>query len=102
MLQIMASFASYVEAPDAHELQKPEAQASESVPIADPVGRVRIHSGETKPGDAFVAVPYRKRWYWIDDDDVQTKRAFSAIMLLFTLTDETGSEPLPLVTIPAQ
>jgi hypothetical protein len=99
MLQIMGSFASYVDAPDAHQLQMPQGQAPDS---ADPVGSVRIHSGEAKPAGAFVAVPYRKRWYWIGDDDVQTKRAFSAVMLLFTLTDETGAETLPVVTIPAQ
>lgn len=102
MMQIMGSFATYVEAPDAHQLGPPRTQGWEADPSLDPVGRVRIHSGAARPADAFVAVPYRKRWYWIDDNDVQTKRAFSAVMLLFTLTDETGNEALPVVTIPAQ
>jgi len=102
MMQILGSFATYVEAPDAHQLDQSTTQGWEADPALDPVGRVRIHSGEAKPADAFVAVPYRKRWYWIEDNDVQTKRAFSAVMLLFTLTDETGNEALPVVTIPAQ
>ena len=99
MLQIMASFASYVDAPDAHQLQQAETQSADST---DPVGTVRIHSADKRPADAFVAVPYRKRWYWIEDSDITTKRAFSAVMLLFTLTDEAGAEALPVVTIPAQ
>jgi len=102
MMQIMASFATYVEAPDAHGMAQSESQGWEADASLDPVGRVRIHSGQAKPADAFAAVQYRKRWYWIDDNDVQTKRAFSAVMLLFTLSDETGNEALPLVTIPAQ
>jgi hypothetical protein len=102
MMQIMGSFATYVEAPDAQQLGPTETQGWEADPALDPVGRVRIHSGAAAPEDAFVAISYRKRWYWIDDNDVQTKRAFSALMLLFTLTDETGAESLPLITIPAQ
>lgn len=104
MMQIMGSFATYVEAPDAHDIGQASAapEGWEADPNLDPVGRVRIHSGPSKVPGAFVAVPYRNRWYWIDDNDVQTKRAFSAVMLLFTLTDETGPEGLPLITIPAQ
>jgi hypothetical protein len=63
---------------------------------------VRIHSGREKPADAFVAVQYRKHWFWIDNCDWQTKRALMAIIFFFTLAETGGSEKLPLITIPAQ
>ena len=28
-----------------------------------------IHQGSSAPRDAYVAVPYRNNWYWIDDRD---------------------------------
>lgn len=61
-----------------------------------------IRSGTSKPTNAYVMVEYRDRWYWIDDDDLKSKRSFAFIMMLFTLTD-TGDKPgLPVLTIPAQ
>ena len=45
---------------------------------------------------------YRGQWFWVDDRDWRSKRAFTAIMFLFTMAENTGEEKLPLITIPAQ
>jgi len=63
---------------------------------------VRIHSSNSKPSDASVAVPYRGHWFWIDDRDLRSKRAFAFMLMLFTLADTGQKENLPLITIPAQ
>ena len=63
---------------------------------------VRIHSGKDKPAHAFAAVHYRDYWFWVDDGDLQTKRALTAVMFFFTLADTGTNEKLPLITIPAQ
>jgi len=55
-----------------------------------------------KPNDAFVAVPYRDAWFWIDDRDLCSKRAFAFMLMLFTLSDTAQRDPPPLITIPAQ
>jgi hypothetical protein len=62
------------------------------------------HSSKTTPPaqDAYVVVPYRGSWFWIDDRDLKSKRVFTGMMLLFTLADTAEKEPLPMVTIPAQ
>jgi hypothetical protein len=39
---------------------------------------------------------------WVDDRDWRTKRAFTAIMFLFTMADVGSDDKLPLITIPAQ
>jgi hypothetical protein len=65
-------------------------------------GLVSIHSSPDEPDDASVAVKYRGHWFWIDDRDLRSKRAFAFMLLLFTLTDSGQKESLPLITIPAQ
>jgi hypothetical protein len=61
-----------------------------------------IRSGTDKPTSAFVAVRYRDHWFWIDNSDLKAKRAMTAIMFFFTLSDTGGNEKLPVGTIPAQ
>ena len=63
---------------------------------------LRVLSGCELPCDAFAAVSYRGQWFWIDDRDLKSKRAFAFMMLLFTLAETGEKEPLPLITIPAQ
>ena len=57
---------------------------------------------KNRPTDTFAAVHYRDYWFWVDDGDWKTKRAFTAVMFFFTLAETGGSEKLPLITIPAQ
>lgn len=53
------------------------------------------------PDDAFVTVKYRDHWYWIDNRDFESKRVFSALMLLLNLVDRGPEPQLPVITIPA-
>ncbi len=62
---------------------------------------IQVRSGPEKPENAFTAVKYEDHWFWIDKGDFQSKRTFSFLMILFSLTETGGKEGLPLVTIPA-
>jgi hypothetical protein len=48
-----------------------------------------------------LAVSYRDYWFWVDNGDLQTKRALTVVMFFFTLADTGSLEKLPLITIPA-
>jgi hypothetical protein len=102
MLQIIGAFASYLDVPETHLKEHRALPAFENVARQERHDAVRIHSGAEKPEDAFAAVRYRDNWFWIDDGDLQTKRALTAVVYLFTLADTGTPERLPLVTIPAQ
>ena len=67
-----------------------------------PVRLARILSAKKKPADAYVAVEYRDHWFWIEDGDLRSKRAFAFIMMLFTLMDTGDKQALPILTIPTQ
>jgi len=102
MLEILSDLSSYIEVPAASAAEQrtfptPAPEVVNGTPVAP---LIRILSSPQNPGDAFAAVPYRQQWYWIDDKDFASKRLFSFIMFLFTLT-ETGDKPgTPIITIP--
>jgi hypothetical protein len=102
LLQIMAAFASYLDAPEAHLKDHSAVPAFENSSPESRGTKVRIHSGKEKPATAFAAVQYRNHWFWIDNGDWQTKRALTAVMFFFTLAETGDTGKLPLITIPAQ
>jgi hypothetical protein len=61
---------------------------------------IRIHSGMSHPEDALVSIRYRNNWFWIDDTDLASKRMFSFLMMLFSLTETGDKSGAPIVTVP--
>lgn len=103
ILHIMGTMAAQVSVPPDDVTQSratPGVQMNQDASQAAQL--VQIHSSKGKPADAFVAVEYRDVWFWIDDHDLRTKRAFAFMLMLFTLADTGEKESLPLITIPAQ
>jgi hypothetical protein len=103
VLEILTDLSSYIDVPVANVEQKrtfpslpPELVNGAPVPAL-----IRILSSSQKPDDAFAAVPYGQDWYWIDDKDFASKRLFSFIMFLFTLTDTGDKQGAPIITVPA-
>jgi len=103
MLEIIVDLASYIEVPADHVQQQRvnETMATEVSDGVEVPPLIRILSSTTKPSDTFVAVPYRKYWYRIDDNDLRSKRLFTFLMFVFSLTETQGKESAPIVTIPA-
>jgi len=102
MLQIMGAFATYLEVPEAHVKDHSALPAFEKAASGTRRDPVWIHSSKDKPAHAFAAVHYRDHWFWVDDGDWKTKRAFTAVMFFFTLAETGDVGKIPLVTIPAQ
>ncbi|MGO1077064.1 hypothetical protein [Inquilinus sp. CA228] len=61
-----------------------------------------VRTGQTKPADAFAAIPYRDRWFWIADTDFESKVAFSIVQLLMAIAQgEVDKAAAPVLTISA-
>lgn len=103
MLEIIIHLASYIEVPEVHveekRLNPTDIEENSSGGSTHPL--IRIQSSREKPLDAFVAVPYRGYWYWIDDRNLPAKRMFSFLMFMFTLVETGDKGNAPIVTIPA-
>lgn len=63
-------------------------------------GLMRIRNKRTQPSDAYVAVPYRGRWFYIDDSDLDSKSTFSLLSQLFELQSGNIKNAGPTLTIP--
>ena len=61
---------------------------------------IRIQSAPGGPDDAFVAVCYRDAYFWIDDQDLMSKKLFSFLMFVFTLVESGDKGTVPIVTVP--
>lgn len=98
MIQILALIASEIEVPPQH------IREGRTMPGPQSAARpyVAIRCSVTRPSDALVAIEHRGHWFWVDDRDVQAKRGFSMLMLLFTLMDSSEATSLPVLTIPTQ
>ena len=103
MLQIMLELSKEVDVPAVHvEEGRTIPTIVQPSPTEEEIGYLaHIQSATEAPEDAFVAVRYKDYWYWIDDRDFISKRTFTFLMVLFSLTETGGKEGLPLVTIPA-
>jgi hypothetical protein len=100
MLEIMLNLGIGVELPAAH------IDAGRAAPWPASAGpapvEIRIHSSSAAPSETYAAVPYKGSWYWIDDTDIASKRAFTFLMILFSLAETGQSVTAPVVTVPSR
>jgi len=79
LLEVLVDISADIEVPVAHVEEKrvspthvEKATSGEKI-----LPLIRIQSSSGKPGDAFVAIPYRNSYFWIDDRDFRSKKIFS-------------------------
>lgn len=103
IIQIMSEYAAYIEVPPSDiaegRVYAPKQESVETETRFPPL--IRVHSGASRPEDAFVAVRYRNHWFWIDDRDPDSKGAFYFLMVLFSFTERgEGKQVAPILTVP--
>ncbi len=101
IIEILSDISSTIEVPAEHvdEKRVPPTMEAEGEGIKGKM--IRILWSKEEPAAAFAAVPYRDGWFWIDDRDYQSKKLFSFLMFVMTLTETGGKEGAPIVTISA-
>jgi hypothetical protein len=96
VLQMLFAMSGFVEVPDA--------MAGQAVPgyrLAPGMERpFTVQSGPDRPARSFAAVEYQDHWYWIDNTDLPSKRVFTLMLFLTTLTNDRSKDIGPVLTIP--
>ena len=104
--EIMVNVAASIEVPGEHVnegLVEVRSVPPEDSGTLGPI--LRIHSSRSTPRQANVAMQHRGWWYYVDDTDLASKRAFLLIQMLFQtrLSEATrGAQGAPLLTIPVK
>ncbi|MEM9016885.1 MAG: hypothetical protein AAGC68_07710 [Verrucomicrobiota bacterium] len=61
---------------------------------------LQVHYSETPPVDSFVKTRYRGKWFYIADDDLESKSTFMLLNQLFNLLAGDIKKAAPVLTIP--
>jgi len=103
MTELLVELASWIDIPeeDLDQGRAARTQHAEKLDEVDIAPLLRVHSAQAEPADAFVAVRVRDHWFFIDDKDLPSKRVFSFLMLLLSLTETGGGQAAPVVTVGA-
>ena len=96
LLEIMAEIASQMDVPEADLDRIPP-----MVPPPEGERWLRVKNSKERPDEGFVSVRYRDHWFFIDDRDWKSKRMFTFMMFLFSLTETERQGRDPVVTIMA-
>ncbi|MEW6037625.1 MAG: hypothetical protein AB1648_05175 [Pseudomonadota bacterium] len=68
-----------------------------------PGGRLfHLSESESQPDQAFLAVPYRGRWFYLADNDLESKSTFMLLSQLFRLQAGAAKPVGPMLTIPVR
>lgn len=99
IMEILSDISSTVEVPAGHVADQ------RVVPTMEPEGEgikgpmIHILCSTEMPKDSFAAVSYRDHWFWVDDRDYRSKKLFSFLMFVMTLTETGSKEGAPIMTI---
>jgi hypothetical protein len=96
IIQMLAAMSGFIDVPHAKSAQA--APGYELLPGATRLFHVR--SGADRPEETFAQIKYKDYWYWIDNTDLQSKRVFTLMLFLTTLTNYAGDKNAPVLTIP--
>ena len=61
-----------------------------------------IRQSETKPDMAFIAIPYRGQWFYLADNDLESKSTFMLLTQLFRLQAGSAKSSGPTLTLPVR
>ena len=97
ILELMVDLAWQVDVPQQHIDEGRTASTFVDTGLGGPL--FTVHHSDDEPEDAFVAIKDRGYWFYISDRDMTTKRTFSILEILFSLTDAGEEARGPVVSI---
>jgi hypothetical protein len=65
-------------------------------------GLFRVRSSASAPERAFLRVRYREHWFYIDDNDLESKSTYTLVAQLFSLQAASSNATSPMLTLPAR
>ncbi|MFZ0946444.1 MAG: hypothetical protein WB930_19230 [Syntrophobacteraceae bacterium] len=102
ILQTLTILSRLIEVPDDHKTKKKTEPYKANYRDMSDILKLKISSQTQCPQNAFVAIKYNDYWFFIDDDDYQSKQAFTSIEGIFSMSETGTKEGTPVLTLPVQ
>lgn len=96
IMQVLSTMSDFVEVPADKADRATEGFASTDLGQRP----FTIRTSKSPPETAFASFRYHDDWYWIDHEDLVSKRVFTLMLFLTTLTNRNGNDNAPVLTIP--
>ncbi len=96
IIQMLVAMSGFIDVP-------PEKSSQAAGGYNFPPGVARpfhVRSGPKRPEESFAQIKYQGYWYWIENYDLESKRVFTLMLFLTTLTNYAGDQNAPVLTIP--
>jgi hypothetical protein len=97
VLHIMFELSNRITAPPEH-VKKGYVVPASNPGMVNPL--IAIESSESEPSDAFVKVRYHDNWFWINHNDLRSKRTFTFLHLLSAFVESAQPQLPTLLTVP--
>lgn len=99
--EVLEEFAAGVDVPEGEvaDGRATPVPAFAASPYSAPL--IHVYSDDGPPDDAYTAVYYQQRWFWIANDDLRSKLDFLFLMVFSALVEARSIPQVPLVTISA-
>ncbi len=98
VIQMLSAMAGFIDVP-----AEKAAHASPGYDVSGTTRRpFQVRTSEDRPKESFAEVKYQGHWYWIDNSDIASKRVFTLMLFITTLTNQANSAQAPVLTIPTQ
>jgi hypothetical protein len=98
VIQMLGAMSGFIDVPAEH--------VSFTTPGHD-VSRIstlpfHVRSSTERPEQSFAEIKYEDHWFWIENSDIASKRVFTLMLFITTLTNQADSANAPVLTIPTQ
>lgn len=106
IMSVMFYLSQNIKVPDEHQqtglVTVTKTQGGDEFNWSDtPAGKhFVILSSKERPGNAYISVPHRGYWFYIANDDLDTKSSFLLLQQLFSLQAGQSASKGPTLTLP--
>jgi hypothetical protein len=100
LIEVLGQLAADIDVPSGDVVEGRTYDTAATDGWADRFPRISVRHGFLEPPDAFVSVPYDGDWFWIANNDLRTKRVFTFVMLLLSLSESSKPGQPPVIAIP--
>jgi hypothetical protein len=100
LIEVLGQLAADIDVPSGDVMEGRTYEAASESGAVDRFPRIAVRHGFLQPRDSFVAVAYDGDWFWIDNSDLRTKRVFTFVMLLLSLSESSKPGQPPVISIP--